>query len=216
MLPYQLWCHIRGSPAEDLLLLAILAESREPKVNYFDHVCFVLDENVVKLHISVCDSSHVEIVEAFRDLLEEAAAYILFDLSVGALLLHVLVERNALDEIGDDANLLARLDQVVHTDDIGVIYALQGHYLALDRLSFHAVVQLCLLVNLDRVLFHGRLMVANVNDGVGTLANWFPDLVVIQMAVPRGPAALLMIGVLRPVLLARCPCVFQAVSLHAQ
>lgn len=68
-----------------------MAESREPKVNYFDHVCFVLDENVVKLHISVRDSSHVEIVKALRDLLEEAAAYILLDLPVGALLLHVLV-----------------------------------------------------------------------------------------------------------------------------
>ena len=121
-----------------------------------------------------------------------------------------------MDEVGNDANLLARLDQVVHSDDIGVIYALQGHDLALDRLSFHAIVKLCFLVDLDCVLFHGRLMVANVNDGVGALADWFTDLVVIQMSVARGSTALLVIRVLRPVLLPRCPRVFQTIPLHAQ
>lgn len=92
MLADQLWSHVRWGSTEDLLLLAILAESCKSEVNDLDHVGLVLDENVVELHVSVRDTSHMQIVKCLCDLFEEATADTLLDLPVRALLLHVLVK----------------------------------------------------------------------------------------------------------------------------
>ena len=106
MLPHQLWSHVGWRSAEDLELLRIGAKCRKSKVDDLDHVRFILYQNIVQLDITVSDSSRVQEIERFCDLPEELTTNRLFDLSVGALLLHVLMQRNALNIICHDANLL--------------------------------------------------------------------------------------------------------------
>lgn len=142
MLPHQLWGHVRWRSAEDLQLLRIGAECRKPKVNDLDHVRFILYQNIVQLYITVGNSSGVQEVKSFCDLPEELSANWLFDLSVGTLLFHVLMQRNALNIIRDDANLFRSFYQIMHLYDMWVINLLQRHYLALHRFSFHGIVQL--------------------------------------------------------------------------
>lgn len=92
MLANQLRSHIRWRSTENLLLLPILAESSKPEVNDLDHVGLVLDEYVVKFDVSVRNATQMEVVEGLSNLLEEAPANILLDLSISTLLLNILVK----------------------------------------------------------------------------------------------------------------------------
>ena len=122
----------------------------------------------------------MQVVKGFCDLSEKASAGRFFDLAVCALLLDVLVQRDALDVVGDDANLFVGFDQVVHFDDVRVVNLLEGHDFSLHRLSLHRVVQLDLLVDLDRQLLLRELVVARVDCGVGALSDGLADLVVVE------------------------------------
>jgi hypothetical protein len=74
MLPYQLWGHVRRCSTENLQLLRIGAKCRKTKVNDLDHVGFILYQNIVKLHITVCNSSGVQELKSFSDLPKEFSA----------------------------------------------------------------------------------------------------------------------------------------------
>jgi len=162
------------------LFLAILAEGSEPKINNFDHVGLLLNQHVVKLDVSMGDSSIVQVVKCFSDLFEKPATSRFFYNSVGAVLLYELMERNALDEVGHDANLFGCLDQIVHFYHIWVVDFLQSHNLSLNCLPLHAIVQLGLLINFYRKLLHVLLMVADVDDCISSLPDWFANLIVFQ------------------------------------
>lgn len=98
-----------------------MAESGEAEVDDLDHICVVFYEHIVKLDIPVCNAPGMQIVEGFRDLLEEAATDALFYLSVRALLLDVLVQRYAFDVVGYQTDLLAGFNDVVHSNNVRMI-----------------------------------------------------------------------------------------------
>jgi len=180
-LPHQLRSHVRWSSTEDLELLAILAKSSKAKVYNFDHVGSFLDENIIKLDISMGNSFTVEVVECLCNLLEEPPASSFLNLSVGTLLLDILMEADSPDVICHDADFLLSFYKVVHFDDVGVVDLLQSHDLALHCFSLHAVIQFWSLVYLYGILSHRSLVVANVYSCVGSLADWFTYLVVLQL-----------------------------------
>lgn len=74
MLPDQLWSHVRRRSTEDLQLLRIGAKGRKSEVNDFDHICFILYQDIVELDITVCYTSGVQELESLRDLPEKLSA----------------------------------------------------------------------------------------------------------------------------------------------
>ena len=70
----------------------------------------------------------------------------------------------------------------MHLNDVWMVYFLQGKNFSLNSLSFHGIIKFCFLIDFDRKLLHGRLFVADVDHSVGTLADWFPNLVIVQGA----------------------------------
>jgi len=137
VLPHQLWGHVRWRSAENLKLLRIGAKCCKSEVNDLNHIGFIFYQNIVELYITVCNSSCVQKIESFCNLSEEFSANRFFNLSVGTLLFHVLMQRNALNVICDDADLLGSFYQIVHLYDMWVVNLLQRHYLSLNSFSFH-------------------------------------------------------------------------------
>jgi hypothetical protein len=131
----------------------------------------------------VSDLLTVQVVESLDYLFEEPPAGGLLDLSIGALLLDVLVERDALDVVGDDADLPGCLDEVVHFDDVGVVDLLQSHDLPLHCFLLHVVIQLGLLVNLNGELLSSALVVTSVHLRIGSLPYRSAKLVILQLAL---------------------------------
>ena len=82
-------------------------------------------------------SSMVKVVKRFCDLLEEPPANSLLDLSICALLLDILVKRNALNVISDNTYLLACFYQIIHFNYVRMVDLLQSHDLTLNCFSFH-------------------------------------------------------------------------------
>jgi hypothetical protein len=186
MLPHQLRSHVRWCSTEDLQLLRIGAKSRKAKVNDLNHVGFILYQNIVKLHITVRNSSGVQEIKSFSDLPEEFSAYRFFNLSVCTLLFHILVQRDPLNIIRHDANLLGSFYQIMHLYDMWVVNLFQSHYLTLHSFSFHGIVQLRLLVDFYCVFPHVDFVVAHMYDGVCPLADGFAYLVVFHDASRDG------------------------------
>jgi len=180
MLPHQLWGHVRWCSTENLQLLRIRAECRKTKVNDLDHVGFILYQNIVKLHITMCNSSGVQKIKSFSDLPEEFPAYRLFNLSVCTLLFHVLMQGNALNVIRHDANLLGRFYQIMHLNDMRMVNLFQSHYFTLHCFSFHRVIQFRFLVDFNSVFSHVNFVVAHMYDGVCPLTDGFANLVVFH------------------------------------
>lgn len=180
MLSNQLRSHVTWRSAEDLEFLGVGAESSKTEVNDLDHISLFFDQNVVKFDVSVRNTFVMKVIKSFYDLFEEPAADRFFHLSVCALLLDVLVQRDAWDVVCYDADGLACFYQIVHLDDVRVIDLLQRHDFPLHGLSLHRVVQFGLLVDLDGVLLHVYFVVANVNNGVRTLTNCFTNLVLVD------------------------------------
>lgn len=85
-------------------------------------------------------ASSVEVVEGFGNLLEETTAGGLADLPIGAVVLDVLMETDATDVVGYNTDLFTSLYQIMHPDDVGMVYLLQSQYLTLNSLPLHAVV----------------------------------------------------------------------------
>ena len=159
------------------MLLAVLTEGGKAKVNDLDHVRLVLDEHVVELEVAVRNTTRMKILERLGHLLEEASAHALLDDTVRALRLHVLVQRDAGNVVHHDADLLLRLYQVVHPDDVRVVDLLQRHDLPLHRLALHTVVEFRLLIDLDSVLLHAAFIVARIHHGVRALADGLAYLI---------------------------------------
>lgn len=123
------------------------------------------------------DSASMQVIKAFCDLLKESPADRLFDDSVGAHVLNILMKRNALNVVHDNADLLLCLYQVMHPDDVWVVDLLQGHDLALNSFTLHTVVQFSFLIDFDCVFFHVTLVVASVNHSISSLADRLANLV---------------------------------------
>lgn len=180
VLPDQFRRHVAGRSTEDAKLLGIGAEGSESEVNDFDHVGLIFDENIIQFNVSVGDPFVVKVVECLNDLLEESATGSLLDLTVGALLLDILVQRDASNVVCDDADLFAGLDEVIHFDDVRVVNLFQRHDFSLHSLSLHRIVQLYFLVNFDSVFSHVELVVAHVNCRVGALPDGLANLVLVK------------------------------------
>lgn len=131
----------------------------------------------------------MQIIKCFGNLFEESATYALFDLPVSALLLHILVQRDTLNEVGHYTYLFASLYQIVHSDDIGVIYLFQGHDFALNSFPLHAIIQFGFLIYLYCELLHCCFVVANVDYSISSLADWFANLIIVKVAVTLSSTA---------------------------
>ena len=154
MFTHQFRSHIRWRPTKYFELLLIRTKGCKPKINNFDHIRLVFYENIVKLNVPMSNSSGMQEVKCFYDLFEKLPTNRLFHLSVGALLLHVLMQRYALDVICDDADLFGCFYQIMHLYNMWVIYFLQCHYFTLNSFSFHRVIEFCFLVDFDCIFAH--------------------------------------------------------------
>ena len=126
------------------------------------------------------DPTSMQVIKAFCDLLKESPADRLFDDSVGAHVLDILMKRDALNVVHNNADLLLCLYQVMHPDDVWVVDLLQGHDLALNSFSLHAVVQFGFLIDFDCIFFHVTFVVASVNHSICSLADWLANLVGLE------------------------------------
>lgn len=68
----------------------------------------------------------------------------------------------------------------MHFNAIWMIDFTKGYYFSLNCLSFHIVIQFGFFVNFDRELFLVFAMVANSDNGIGSLADNFSDLVFLH------------------------------------
>jgi hypothetical protein len=98
-------------------------------------------------------------------------------------LLDILVQRDALNEVSHDANLLARFDEIIHFDDVWMVDLLEGHDFALNCLPLHRVVQLDLLIYLNCILAHVLLVVAHIHRCISSLTDGLANLVVVEDVV---------------------------------
>jgi hypothetical protein len=87
------------------------------------------------------DALLVEVIKCLGYLFEKAAAHGLFYLSVRALLLDVLVETDSTNEIRDDTYGLRCFYQVIHFNDVWMVYFFEREYLTLDCLALHRVIK---------------------------------------------------------------------------
>lgn len=191
LFPDELGRHVRRSSAEYPLLLSVLTKSSEAKVNNFDHVCFVFDEKVVQLDISVSNALRMQVLERLSNLLKISPAYVFLYLSVDALVLHVLMQRDPRDVVSHDADLFAGFNQVVHPDYVWVIDLLESHDLPLDCFPLHAVIEFDLLIYFDGALLHRRLVITDVHDCESPLSNCLSDLIAVERATVAYLGALL-------------------------
>ena len=89
------------------------------------------------------------------------------------------MQRDALDVVCYNANLLRSFNQVIHFYNVRVVNLLQGHDFPLYSLSFHRVIQFGLLIDFNRKLPHVHFMVASIHNGICSLANGLSNLVVV-------------------------------------
>ena len=127
------------------------------------------------------DTFVMQIIESLSNLLEESAADALLHLPIRALLLHVLVQRYALNVICDKANLLTSFNYIVHSDYVRVIDLLESKYLSLHGLPLHGIIELDFLINFDCTLLHRLLVVARVHACIGALADGLADLIIFKL-----------------------------------
>lgn len=139
-LPHKFWGHVRWSSTKDFEFLIICAKSSKSEIDNFDHKSFILDQDIIQLNVSVSNTFLMEVIKGLRNLFEESSAHWLFHLAVGALLLDVLVQTNAANIIGYDANCLWSFNQIMHLDNVRVINLFQSKNLSLNSLSFHWII----------------------------------------------------------------------------
>lgn len=97
LLLHQLRSHVAGSSAEDSLLLhltvRVSCERRKPEVDELDVKSVLLDQNIFKLDISVCDAERVQVAQSTSQLLQDLPHHLLILFCHGlSLHLHKLIE----------------------------------------------------------------------------------------------------------------------------
>ena len=181
LLSDELGRHVGWRSTKYFLFLAILTKSCEAKIYYLDHICVVFYQDVVELDVPMRNTFVMQVIKSFSDLLEEAAADALLHLPICTFLLHILVQRYALNIIRDKANLFSSFNYIVHSDYVRVVNFLECEYLTLHGLPFHRIIELDFLINLNCTLLHRLLVVARVDACVGALADGLADLIIIKL-----------------------------------
>ena len=67
----NLWRHVGRRTAEDLELFAIFAERCKSKIYELDHVRLIFDKYIIQLYISMSNSSAMQVIKGFSNLLKE-------------------------------------------------------------------------------------------------------------------------------------------------
>lgn len=93
----------------------------------------------------------------------------------------VLLQRDALDVVSDDVDLLRRVNQVVQFNDTRVLEALKHRNLALGCLAFHRILQSVFLIYLHCILLLISLIEAQTHSSVRSLANYTPNVIRLKL-----------------------------------
>jgi hypothetical protein len=88
--------------------LGINSEARKAKVDYFYHLRFFFDQNVVEFDVSMRYPVGMEVVDALHNLFEKSATHLLLNYAVCTMSLHVVVHTYTVHEVGHYAYLLWR------------------------------------------------------------------------------------------------------------
>ena len=126
----------------------------QAEVDYLD-VVIVVEEEVLRLQISMYDVQFVKIFYSSNDLVKE------FE---GLRLLNTLVLDDVVEELAsirilhDKIELLWRLNDFVQLDDIGMANHLQNMDFSCNSLNIIDILDLVFFENFDRHSFTGELM----------------------------------------------------------
>jgi len=153
---------------QHLVLLVGVAEAEIDQSNVF----LVVQQQVLRLQISVHDAELVQILDSTNDLLEELAGFCLLKL----LLLDDVVEELATaDELHDQEELLGRLDDFEKLDDVGVADQLEDVDLARHSLHICIPRNFALFQYFHRHLFSCDIVNASLDFTEGAFADVFAD-----------------------------------------
>lgn len=111
-----------------------------------------------------------------------------------------MLQRDALDEVSYDKDLLWSVDKVVQFDNAGVLQALEDCDFALGRLALHRICQLVLVVDLHRILLLVAFVQAQTHCCVGSLSNYSTYMIAFELPTGLGTCRhmALMDGLVHP------------------
>jgi hypothetical protein len=99
------------------------------------------------------------------------------------LCLGQIFERNSLDEICDDIDMLGSVDQIVEFDHPRMVQSLENSDLPLSCFAFHRVCKSVLFVNFHSLLFICPFVLYDFDGSVGTLSYYSSNLIVCQLTL---------------------------------
>ena len=103
----KLWCHVGWCSAKNLKPFSIFTKRRKSKIYEFDHICTIFNKNIIKFHISMSNTSSMQIIKSFSYLFKKLSANTFFNYTISTLLFDVLMYTNSLNEISNNAYLLS-------------------------------------------------------------------------------------------------------------
>jgi hypothetical protein len=140
----------------------------------------LVQKKVFKLNVTVGDASIVTIADSFDDLFKHTFGLLLLETSIH-MTFQIAMQTSTADVLHDQDHVLACINYFVERYNMLVFHFLHQLDLSLHALPSVWVKQLVFFVNFHGYLPVRRLVQANPNDCVRTLANLFADHIVVQI-----------------------------------
>lgn len=173
----EVGAHVLGRAALHRQLLILRAARREPEINDLDVVVSLLvDQNIVELQVSVDDVEAVHVSHSADDLLENMSCLRLREPQQRLPLLQAVEEVLAVAELHDEMHMRPGVDDFVEAHYVRVAQVCQDEDFSMKRQLRVLLLQILLLIDLERDHVARLPVDAPLDNGEGALPNLQADL----------------------------------------